>query len=44
LAQILLEQGKKQEALEAIRKAVSLGGPLAAEYQKTLEEIQAGEP
>jgi tetratricopeptide (TPR) repeat protein len=44
LAQILLEQGKKQEALEAARKAVSIGGPLAAEYQKTLEEIQTGEP
>ena len=44
LAQILLEQGKKHEALVAARKAVSLGGPLAVEYQKTLEDIQAGEP
>ncbi len=43
LAQILLEQGKKEEALEAARKAVSMGGPLAAEYQKTLEEIQTRE-
>jgi hypothetical protein len=44
LAQILLEQGKKQEALEAARRAVSIGGPLAAEYQETLEEIQADKP
>jgi len=42
LAQILFEQGRKQEALEAIQKAVSLGGPLSAVYEKTLEEIQAG--
>jgi hypothetical protein len=44
LAQILWDQGQKQEALEAARKAVSLGGPLSAVYQKTLEEIQAGAP
>ncbi|MBW2574153.1 MAG: PA2778 family cysteine peptidase [Deltaproteobacteria bacterium] len=42
LAQILWDQGQKQEALEAARKAVSLGGPLSAVYQKTLEEIQSG--
>ncbi len=42
LAQILWDQGQKQEALEAAKKAVSLGGPLSAIYQKTLEEIQAG--
>lgn len=44
LAQILSEQGRKQEALEAAQKAVSLGGPLSAVYQKTLEEIQSGAP
>jgi len=44
LAQILWDQGQKQEALEAAKKAVSLGGPLSAVYQKTLEEIQAGAP
>ncbi|UCF83571.1 MAG: PA2778 family cysteine peptidase [Desulfobacteraceae bacterium] len=44
LAQVLWEQGKKQEALEAARKAVSIGGPLATIYQKTLEEIQAEKP
>jgi len=42
LAQILFEQGRNQEALEAAKKAVSLGGPLTAVYQKTLEKIQAG--
>ena len=40
LAQILFEQGRKQEALEAVKMAVSLGGPLSLEYQKTFEEIQ----
>jgi hypothetical protein len=42
LAQILFKQGRNQEALEAAKKAISLGGPLRAVYQKTLEEIQAG--
>ncbi len=41
LAQILIEQGRKQEALAAARKAVSLGGPLRSAYQKTLDEIQS---
>ncbi|MGD8549640.1 MAG: PA2778 family cysteine peptidase [Desulfobacterales bacterium] len=44
LAQILFEQGRKHEALEAIQKAVSLGGPLSHVYQKTLKEIQTGLP
>ena len=44
LAQILFEQGRNQEALEAAQKAVSLGGPLTDVYQKTLEEIQAVAP
>jgi tetratricopeptide (TPR) repeat protein len=44
LAQILFEQGRSQEALKAAKKAVSLGGPLRAVYQKTLEEIEAGKP
>ena len=39
LAQILFEQGRKQEALTAAKKAVSLGGPMSSVYQKTLEEI-----
>jgi tetratricopeptide (TPR) repeat protein len=41
LAEVLKKQGKNQEALKAAYKAVELGGPLANEYQKTLEEIQS---
>ncbi len=41
LAQVLLEQNRTQEALEAARKAVSLGGSLGDIYQKTLEEIES---
>ena len=44
LAQVLWEQGKQHEALEAANKAVSLGGPLVETYRKTLEEIQDGKP
>lgn len=40
LAQIFFEQGRKQEALAAAKKAVSLGGPMRSVYQKTLEEIE----
>jgi len=40
LAVILFEQGRKPDAIIAAEKAVSLGGALAAEYQKTLEEIR----
>jgi len=39
LAQVLLEQSKYNEALESVRKAIQLGGPLSHLYQKTLEEI-----
>ncbi len=42
LAQVLWEQGKKQEAKQAARHAVMLGGPLVEQYRKTLDEIQAG--
>ncbi len=44
LAQVLWEQGKKQEAVKAARRAVVLGGPLVEHYQKTLDEIQADKP
>jgi tetratricopeptide (TPR) repeat protein len=44
LAQVLWEQGDKQEALRAARQAVKLGGPLVEQYQKTLDEIQTGKP
>jgi tetratricopeptide (TPR) repeat protein len=40
LAQIFFEQGRKQDALAAAKKAVSLGGPMSSLYQKTLEEIE----
>ena len=41
LAQVLLEQGRKQEALAAAQKAVSLGGPLVSVSKKTLQEIRS---
>jgi tetratricopeptide (TPR) repeat protein len=44
LAQVLWEQEKQEEAQEAARKAVELGGPLVNTYRKTLEQIQAGKP
>jgi hypothetical protein len=44
LAQVLWEQGKEAEALEAAQKAVAQGGPLVETYLETLEQIQAGRP
>ncbi len=44
LAHVLLEQGRKQEALAAAQKAVALGGPLTSESQKTLQEIRSRMP
>jgi tetratricopeptide (TPR) repeat protein len=44
LAQVLWDQGKQQEALEAASRAVDLDGPLVEEYRKTLKGIQAGKP
>ena len=44
LAQVLWEQGRNQEAIKAARKAVTLGGPHVEQFQKTLDEIQAGSP
>jgi tetratricopeptide (TPR) repeat protein len=40
LAQVLLEQGRKGAALEAVRKAVAIGGPNLSIYQQTLKEIE----
>ena len=40
LAQVLAERGKVEEALTAAERAVSLGGPLLATTQATLEEIR----
>jgi len=39
LAQALIEQGSRDEALAAARRAVVLGGPRQQTYRKTLEEI-----
>jgi tetratricopeptide (TPR) repeat protein len=41
LAQVLFEQGRLEEALEAAKKAVSLGGAMKEVYEKTLEEIES---
>ncbi len=44
LAQVLLEQGRKWEALSAAQKAVSLEGPQVSVSKKTLQEIQSKIP
>jgi tetratricopeptide (TPR) repeat protein len=44
LAQVLWEQGRHNEAAEAARKAIALGGPLADIYQETLRQIEGKEP
>jgi hypothetical protein len=44
LAQVLWEQGKQEDALEAARRAVELGGPLVDVYKNTLKEIETGKP
>lgn len=41
LAQVLIDQGRKNEAIQAALEAVELGGPLRAEFQETLEEIRS---
>jgi Tfp pilus assembly protein PilF len=40
-AHVLGELGRVEEAEAAARRAVALGGPTAAQAQKTLEEILA---
>lgn len=40
LAQVLMEQGRGEEALDAARRAVALNGPMMDVFKKTLEEIQ----
>jgi tetratricopeptide (TPR) repeat protein len=44
LAHLLLEQGRREDALTAAKKAVALGGLHQSLFQKTLEEIQATAP
>ena len=41
LAQVLFEQGKKEAALTAAEKAVSIGGPMSPIFQGTLEDIKS---
>ena len=41
LAQVLLDRKKFVAALDAIQKAISIGGPLSDQYRKTLQEIKA---
>jgi tetratricopeptide (TPR) repeat protein len=44
LADVLLRQGRKNEAMEAVLKAIALGGPGKETFLKTLEEIQSASP
>ncbi len=41
LAQVMLEQGQVNQALEHARRAVALGGRHGDQYRKTLEQIQS---
>jgi len=41
LAQVLMEQGRLPEALEAAQKAVAIGGAMREIYESTLKEIQS---
>ena len=43
LAQVLFEQGRKPEAIEAAQRAVAIGGPMAEVYESTLREIKSKE-
>ena len=44
LAQVLWDQGKKQEAIRTARRAVRLGGPFVEQYRQTLDEFQSDNP
>jgi hypothetical protein len=41
---VLLELGRREEALSAAQRAVSLGGPQQTLFKKTLEEILSTAP
>jgi tetratricopeptide (TPR) repeat protein len=43
LAQVFWEQGKKEEALQAIRHAIELGGPYRNLFEETLRGFEKGE-
>lgn len=40
LAQVLLDQGRREDALLAVKRAIQFGGPLKAHFEQTLEEIR----
>lgn len=40
LAQVLMDQGRKAEALDAVMRAIDCGGPLTPHFEITLEEIR----
>jgi tetratricopeptide (TPR) repeat protein len=40
LSQVLWEQGQKEQALQAIRDAIELGGPFKPAFEETLEGFQ----
>jgi tetratricopeptide (TPR) repeat protein len=44
LAQVLLERGRPEPALDAARRAVELGGPLEPTYRTTLRQIEDALP
>jgi len=44
LAQVLGEQGKREQALQYARRAVAIGGPHEQTFRATLNAIQAGDP
>lgn len=44
LAQVLLEQGRRGEALQAATYALECGGPLKSHFEETLEEIHNYKP
>lgn len=44
LAHVLLDLGRREDALAAARQAVALGGPLRSVFQQTLEEIESTPP
>lgn len=41
LAQVLFERGRRAEALEMIRRAIEIGGPLIDSYRQTLQQFEA---
>jgi len=44
LAHVLLDLGRRDDAIAAARRAVAVGGPLRNVFQQTLEEIEAISP